>query len=423
MYTILARLKAYAGPNKVVAEFAKIEEEEWTASIWHGLEGRHKFVFRAPLVQLFNPHSAKGYALLKPTSTNRSDKTKDRWAEPFLEWLRFRGYFEGCAGWFTGGDLRLFCPIPGDIGYDLLARTAAAFREMRLGGTAVKMDCRAVLGLTRLLVENAETYRAPRQGLRGVWVTHYRDMGQAHTFMGMEQLAIPDWFELRTASDAALWLRTLDEHETIVRRLTDSHSDEFALLKQYRSVLQTRWQESVLEFLEFLAAYGCHLFRSRGQDHWSLPQFKVAGVTAIVDRDARLRSWARNPGLRAVAAAIRSCTVGAQAARYNGRIHHREIRYGLLTEVRRAGLSGKHELASCVSSFVSAFNQESTRRRSAGLRSRSIHNQEMEAFRTLLEDLPTALPVSSLLCALATCRNGGAGAEEIEPEMARAIPA
>ena len=169
MYTILARLKAYAGPNKVVAGFAKIEEEEWTASIWHGLQGRHKFVFRAPLVQLFNPHSAKGYALLKPTSTNRSDKTKDRWAEPFLEWLRFRGYFEGSAGWFTGGDLRLFCPIPGDIGYDQFARTAAAFREMRLGGTTVKMDCRAVLGLTRLLVENAETHRPPRQVLRGVW--------------------------------------------------------------------------------------------------------------------------------------------------------------------------------------------------------------------------------------------------------------
>jgi hypothetical protein len=423
MYTILARLKAYAGPNKVVAEFAKIEEEEWATSIWNGLEGRHKFVFRAPLVQLFNPHSAKGYALLKPNSTNRSDKTKDRWAEPFLEWLRFRGYFEGCAGWFTHGDLRLYCPIPGDIGYDQFARTAASFREVRLGGTAVKMDCRAVLGLTRLLVENTETYRPPRQVLRGIWVTHYKDMGQAHTFMALEQLAIPDWFSLRTASDTASWLRTLDEHETIVRRLTDSHSDEFSLLKQYRGTFQVRWQESVEQFLEFLAAYGCHLLRTRGEDHWSLPQFMAAGVIAMVERDARLRSMARNPGLRAVAATIRSCTVGAQSARHNARTNHREIRYGLLTEIRRAGLSGKHELASRVFSFVSAFNQEGARRRSAGIRSRSIQSQELEAFRTLLDDQPTATSVSSLLCALATCRNGRAAAEEVEAEMFRAIPA
>jgi hypothetical protein len=423
MYAILARLKAYAGPNKVVAQFTKIEEEEWAESIWNGLEGRHKFVFRSPLVQLFNPHSAKGYALLKPTSTNRSDRTKDRWAEPFLEWLRFRGYFEGCAGWFTGGDLRLYCPIPGDIGYDQFARTAASFREVRMGGTAVKMDCRAVLGLTRLLVENAGSYRPPRPALRGLWVTHYKDMGQAHTFMGMEQLAIPDWFGLRTASDAALCLRVLEEHETVVRRLTDSHSDEFALLKQYRGVFQARRQESVAELLQFLAAYGCHLFKSRGQDQCSLPQFTFDGGTGIVERDAGLRVMARSPGIRAVAAAICSSTIRAQAARYTGRTDHREIRYGLLTEIRRAGLSGKHELASRIFSFVSAFNREGARRRSAGRRSRSIQIQELEAFRTVLEDQPDALQVSSLLCALATCRSGRAGAEQIEPEMARAIPA
>jgi predicted esterase len=47
----------------------------------------------------------------------------------------------------------------------------------------------------------------------------------------------------------------------------------------------------------------------------------------------------------------------------------------------------------------------------------------MEASRTLLEDLPAALPVSSLLCALATCGSGSADAEEIEPEMAGAYEA
>src|SRR5262249_28213071 len=124
--------------------------------------GESDFVFSSPLVQLFNPQSAKGYALLKPAGTNRSDRTKDRWAEPFLEWLRYRGYFEGAAAWFTGGDLRLFCPIPADMPFHQLSAVASALRNLNLGGTAVKIDCRAVLGLTRLLLETSNSYRRPR---------------------------------------------------------------------------------------------------------------------------------------------------------------------------------------------------------------------------------------------------------------------
>jgi hypothetical protein len=41
------------------------------------------------------------------------------------------------------------------------------------------MDCRAILGLTRLLIERAESFRRPRKLVRGVWVTQYKDMGQA----------------------------------------------------------------------------------------------------------------------------------------------------------------------------------------------------------------------------------------------------
>src|SRR5262245_16169134 len=163
MYSILARMKAFGGPNRVVSRFANISREEWTKSIWECMHGRRHFVFSFTLVQLFNPHSGKGYALLKPTGTSRGDKTKDRWADQFLEWLRFRVDFESSAGWFTAGDLRLFCPIPANLLYDRFAAAAASFRDLNLGGTAVKIDCRAVLGMARLLIEGEETYRSPRQ--------------------------------------------------------------------------------------------------------------------------------------------------------------------------------------------------------------------------------------------------------------------
>ncbi len=423
LYTILARLKAYAGPNRVIAEFAKMRPEDWTKNLWNSFQGQREFVFSSPLVQLFNPHSAKGYALLKPSGTKRRDKTKDRWAEPFHEWLRFRGYFEGCAGWFASQDLRLFCPIPADIPYEEFASIVCSFRELRLGGTGIKMDCRAVLGLTRLLVETAKSYRPPRQSVRGVWVTHYKDMGQAHTFLSMEQLAIPDWFELRTEADEQSWLRALDEHEIIIRRLTDSHSDEFVLLKQYRRIFQARREESIPELVNFLENYGCLLFKKRAQGHWSLPQFTVAGVAPILEPDGNLRTVLRNPGFQAVSAAIRSSTIGAQAARHSGKLDHREIRYGLLSEIRRAGVSSRYELLKQTLSFIAKFNQEGIERRSAGLRFARIRSEETEAFRTLVEGLPGSMPVASVLCAAATCLPGTVNREEVPIQTLQAVSA
>jgi hypothetical protein len=264
MYSVLSRMKAYGGLNKVISQFMKMDRQQWAWTIWESLHGRPRFSFSSPLVQLFNPHAGKGYALLKPDGTDRGDKTKDRWAELFVEWLRYRGYFEGSAAWFPSGDLRLFCPIPAHIPYEQFAVAAAAFRGLQLCGTAVKIDCRALLALTRLLIENAKALRSPRQWVRGVRVTHYKDMGQAHTFIGMEQLAIPDWFELRSGDQARVWLQVLEEHDLAVRRLTDSHSDEFAL-KRYRGTFQMRWDESLAEFVLFLGEYGRLLFNRRSR--------------------------------------------------------------------------------------------------------------------------------------------------------------
>ncbi len=423
MYSILGRLKAYGGPNQIVSRFAKMNKDAWETEIWECLHGSPDFVFSSALVQLFNPQAAKGYALLKPSGTNRDDKTKNKWTEPFLEWLRFRGYFEGSAGWFASGDLHMFCPIPADISHAQLTAAVAAFRDLNMGGAGAKVDCRAVLGLTRLLIETSSSFRRPRQKVRGIWVTNYKDMGQAHTLMGMEQLALPDWFELRSAQQALQWLQTLEDHDAVLRRLNDSHSDEFALLKQYRRTLQTRWEESTQEFVEFLASYGALLFQRRAQDHWLLPQFTMAGVIPILRRDSDLRAMLRNPGFLAVSAAIRSATVGAQAGRRNGRPDHREVHYGLLSDIRRAALVGKQELSAVISSFVSSFNAETIRRRAMGLASAHIQNREMNAFAAQLERCPSAKSLASLVCGFASCVRTSEAAAEIAPEMLQALSA
>lgn len=423
MYSILRRMKAYGGPNKVVSRFARMDRPEWSRRIWESFDRDAEFVFSSPLVQLFNPQAGKGYAMLKPRGTNRRDKTKDRWAEPFLEWLRFRGYFEGAAGWFTGGDLRLYCLIPANIDYNRFATVAFSFRDLNLGGTAVKMDCRGVLALTRLLINNAGSYRRPAESVRELWATHYKDMGQAYTLMAMDRLAIPDWFKLRTSEDQQLWLLVLEEHDRALRRLNDTHSDEFGLLKQYRRTFQTRRDQALAEFVEFVARYGTLLFRRRARDEWSLPQLTSVGVTELFSGNSELHKLLQNPGFLAVASAVRSSTVGAQVARRNGDADHREIRYGLLSEITRAGLIGKRELAELIACFIAGFNREGVRRRLCRIRSAAIRNEELGAFASLLEGLPSSVPVGSVLCAISTCLPHATLTPELDQPPVQAIPA
>ena len=422
MYSVLARMKAYGGPNRFVIQFSKLKPKTRETKVYEGFCGSHEFLFSSPLVQLFNPQSAKGYALLKPSGTRRSDKTKDRWGEPFTEWLRYRGYFEGSAGWFTSGDLRLFTPIPCDIPQHRFSSVATAFRDLNLGGTAAKMDCRAVLGLTRLLVEQAETFRRPNQWLRGLHVTHYKDMGQAHTVMSMEQLALPDWGGLQTSAQAAWWLRTIEEHDVVLRRLTDSHSDEFALLKQYRHTLQRDRGGSTAAMLTFLSDYGTLLFRRRAADCWLLPPFTYPGVAQILSHDADMAAAIGNVGIVAVTAAVRRSTLEAQAARSRGRPGGREVRYGLLSDIRRAGLTGRQALLSLVSLFISEFNREGMRRRAGGTRSAHIRDGEYEEFVKAVDRLPSSSTAASLVCALA-CSTRNHAAIEAAPELAQTVSA
>ncbi len=423
LYSTLGRMNAFRGPNQIVSSFARMQREDWESRVWEGFQGRADFVSSSPLVQLFNPHAARGYALLKPSGTSRRDKTKNGWAEPFVEWLRFRGYFDGCASWYASGDLRLFCPIPADVPHAQFSETVAAFRDLNLGGSATKMDCRAVLGLTRLLIEKAQAYRRPRQWVSEVAVTHYKDMGQAHTLMAMDQLAIPDWFDLRTPQQAQSWLQTLDEHDIVLRRLNDSHSDEFMLLKQYRRTFQAQWRESIAEFVTFLAGYGTLLFKRRASGHWLLPQFTLSGIMPILSRDPHLRRIAENPGFVAVAAAVRGSTVGAQAARHNGRLDHREVRYGLLGDIRRAESLGRRELLEMVFAFVSGFNREAGKRHVIGVRAAQIRDAELEAFAAVLHQSPSSVAVGSLLCGIASCLRSEVPAVQAEPELAQLVSA
>jgi hypothetical protein len=421
MYSILARLGAEGGPNKLMVRFGQLSAHEWSHLVWDGLHGREEFVTKPSLVQLFNPHAARGYSLLKPAGTDRTDKSKDAWTEPFLEWLRYRGYFQACAGWFLDKDIRLLTAVPGDISYSLYRSAMQAFRALRLGGSPAKIDCRAVLGLVRILIDQMPRYQRPASLMEHVSVVHYRSMGQANTVMAIQQLAIPDWFDLENGADASLWRTLLDEHDKALRRLNDTSSDHLAVIKQYRRCLQARKESAVEEFVVFLQDYGLLLFRTRAEnERWLLPQFTTDTIGAILDRHPFYRSTLRNPGFQSVAQALRSSTVSAQTARHNDARSHLEIRYGVLSAIKRDAAVGKHALVQTVQAFVGAHNVESARRCESFWKDGCVGEQQFASFLEAVDAAPSASAAGSLLCALATCRRSDEAGESTLADLVQA---
>lgn len=405
MYRIAKALQADSGLNKFVEQFFALSQGQRRAEILQNLGGSNTFFFEAPLVQLFNPQAAKGYALLKPTGTDRNDKTKEKWAEPFLESLRYRGFFAGSAGWFLGSKgehIRVYCPIPGRIPFRLFRQVVGKFRDESLAGSAPKIDCLGVLRLARILIERSEEFARPSRFISGVWVTHYQSLGQVRAVTAIDRLAVPNWFGLESEDDTQLWLDTLEEHDKVLRRLSDDVSEELGLLKQYKAFLQRRESEALAELIEFFSAYGHHVFRLRGRGKWHLPQFIRERVEAILQPS--YKQILEDPGFRAVADALRSATVSAQVAKKKGG-DYRDIQYGALPELRRKIAAGRDDFMQAVSDFISIFNAESARRYEQGKSGYRISQDEFAGFAQLVEQ-PNWETVGALLCAVATCKLG-----------------
>jgi hypothetical protein len=405
MYSMIGRLKAEGGLNKLVIQYERMSAQEWTLKVWDGLNGQEDFCVKPLLVQLFNPHAARGYSLLKPTGTCRNDKSKNAWGEPFLEWLRYRGYFQACAGWFLGKDIRIFTAEPGKIPYRLYRSVMSAFRDLRLGGSAAKVDCRAVLGLARILIDQMHPYQQPANLIPRLSIAHYQNMGQANTLMAIQQLAIPDWFELRGPSDAALWRQALDEHDKALKKLSDTNSEHSAVIKQYRRSLQAQKESALEEFCLFLQDYGLLLFKTRAENQrWALPQFSITSTSVILNRHAIYRHILLSPGFQAISQALRSATVSAQAARHNNVRVHREPRFGVLPAIRRDATIGKAALAQTVAAFVQAYNTEGARYPLRLWKYSGVAEFELDNFMKVLNAAPSAGMVGALLCGIATCK-------------------
>lgn len=381
--------------------------------------------WKAGSVQLFNPSAAKGYARLKPDGTSRNDKTKDAWADPFVEWLRCRGYFRAGCPFFVGDDVRLFVPVPADISLAALASMANQMRDAPLWGSGAKLDALAVLWMADYLIHHSRELQAdqgeddfgfggrtPADVVAGLSVTNYQKMGSARVVSSMTTLALPGWFPIRDAEQARDWVEILDEHRRVVRGLDDTHSDEIGLLLAYRRVLERRGDTAMWALLEFMSAYGPFLIRARDAGR-PVRGFRIHTFRRLVESMVETLPVApilTDPGFAAVAAAVRRATVSAQSLKANNQ-EHREIRYDLLPELRRAwSVPEDGRFVEVVADFVSKYNYENARRRETGKRApRNVSTDELAAFMRLV-DAREARLVGALLCAYGTCTTTRAAA-------------
>ncbi|MCC6392688.1 MAG: hypothetical protein IT167_18970 [Bryobacterales bacterium] len=416
LYQVLNTLQGDGATNKMI--LTVLQESSWAETVWTALEclanGEPPRVdWESDLVQLFNPQAAKGYARLKPDSTARGDKTKDAWAEPFTEWLRFRGFFCAAAPFFLGSkseNIRILTPLPKSISYRRLASAVSDLRQARIFGSAPKIDTLGVLKLAEILISSspAAELAPPKALVDGVVITHYQSMGNAKTVTSTETLALPGWFELNTANDAEVWLSILDEHARVLRNLEDRNSDELGMLIQYRRFLEHGSSHGIYELLVFLETYGIFLIRKRAQDsRWRHRQFSLNLLEKILMPHSDYLAILQNPGFRALASAIRSATVSAQTLKRNKSRDYREIRYDVLPDLRRKRLlPDTAPFLEAIADFVATYNAESARRleqnKPTGIR--RVTTEDLQAFVALFQDRKDASLIGALLCAYATCR-------------------
>lgn len=447
--------------NKIYDTIVNREVQTFRKEIaagFHALSHQKSSGLKWPVstVQIFTPTAAKGYSRLKPDSTSRNDKTKDQWADPFVEWLKYRGYFRVACPFFQGSKaehVRLLCPIPHDVSVNVLGSVARALRNVRVYGGPPKMDALAVLTLAELLIRHSEEYhdvdaeifpglslhgRSPADAISGVMVTHYQSLGNAKAVSAMSTVALPGWFQIRTRQDADDWLRILSEHRRVTVGLNPgdreippkNNSDEVGLLVAYRRFLERRGGSGIWALIEFIERYGAFVMRANGSTvngrvRWT-PRFTDEYLRRVLmGTDNHLLEIINDAGFEAVARAVRQATVTSQNKRARQQEVWREIRYDLLHDIQRTRKVPGDAFVECITQFISRYNYENARRREVTKNSKSapanISDEELKSFVGLISRHGAAV-VGALLAAYGTCKEKWEPEEE-EPSASPVGPA
>jgi hypothetical protein len=432
LWRALNNLQGDETTNRVYVEIATTKEVDFRKALQKGIRAIHDMrssglKWNITQSMLFCPTSAKGYRELKPQDTKRKNYKIDQWADPFVEWLKYQGYFRCVLPRLMGKDVRIFVPVPHGISLRSLENAMRELRKVSIYGGPPKVDSLAVLKLAEILIRHSEEYhetdtdpfpglsladKRPSDAISGIMATHYQSLGSAKAVMQMSLVALPGWFPIRNSNDAVAWLLTLEEHQRIIRALREDRSDEIGLLIAYRRFLQARGQSAFWALVEFMEKYGVLVMRVNGlkeenRIRW-MTRFTTENFRRIMmEADTKLGQIVENPGFEAVARAVRQATVAAQNRKARKEEVWREIRYELLHDIHRTRKVPGNAFAERISEFISLYNYENARHREIKKDPKAappnVSDEELRSFLSLI-DRKGASVVGALLAAYGSCK-------------------
>lgn len=361
---------------------------------------------RATLAQHFNPHAAKGGNRAKADSITRANLD----GRAVCEWMKMVA-FDHVAALRRAGDnfIRLWAPIPANVGLDALAAVAARFRRdpWRIGD--VKQDVLAVIDVADELARHwLKTNRAPRRRahsvVRGLETATFQDMGGGFVVMNISSLGLPGWIVLEDLAAVDLYLSVLDGFRRAAWSLDETHSDEVGVLVSMRDALGAEHAEPILAFL---AEYSAVVQRRSGNQHERTPSRFSTGVLDAMfgGIDQMLSEIVKTDGFRNIATALRKGTVTEQYHKSQDRQVY-EIHYGLFGILRRASRRPK-DLVVALSDFLAKYDAENARALETGRhngRARArVSDADLDALVALIDKHGPEL-IGSLLCAYGSAK-------------------
>ena len=350
------------------------------------------------LAQHLNPTAAKGGNRSKPDSVKRDNLSGRR----FTEWLKMIGLDRLGIMRRVEGDVRMWVPIPFDIGLDALIAAHTRFHANPWRQGNVKQDILTALDFADGLVRHWLSQKAPprrrvNRTVRGVSVADFKNMGGGFNVMNVTEYGLPGWIVLNTLADIEAYLGALESFRRAARCLDESHSDEIAVLTSLREAIGA---ETARPLLDFFTDYAVFVQRAGAQSRY-VSRFSVDGLDPVLEGvSSMLSDIIRDEGFRNIATAIRKATVTEQFHKKNNNKVY-DIHYGLFADLRRAGRK-PGEFISRLSAFVSTYNAENARISEAGReqgRPRArVSAADLDAIIRLVEVHGSEL-VAHLLCA------------------------
>ncbi|MBN1657483.1 MAG: hypothetical protein JXA93_03730, partial [Anaerolineae bacterium] len=383
---------------------------------WKELDKAHRWGISATTTaqQVYNPSQGKGQNRPKADRPMMDNIKNAFW---LVEWLKAVGFYHGAMTKQLAGvkDRKTYAVAPAEIDLAESEAILHAFKgSMARAESAVRSDVLAALRYTRALLRFTEEregarlklrlqhYRQPKRIVAGFYTAFYKDLGNAIATMNLSFIGLPGWIQINDKMDVAAALAVLEEHEAIVRRLDERHSDAYDLLLSYRDFCSG---DDLSAFFDFTTAYSTYLMGQRERRGGYAPQFTPENLgRLIVNTEPKLTKILETEGFQNIAYAIRQSTVVAQYRKQQGDRRY-DVRYGLGTELARKA-NYPADFVTALSDFLHKYNAENAQvmENRRGPYRRSLRTDDIDDIIALVDEYGAPL-ICNLLVAYGYARS------------------